>query len=284
VGEVLARIVSESPRSVRSLRPEIPEGLSAVITECLDRNLAGRVRTVAELAAKLAPFAPKQSAISVDRILRISGIPGEGRIDTDAIAPIRSVQTQSLDTGPQWVRSHSTPSPPGMSMRARLLIGAALGLVISAIMLLYTFGLDGLTRKRASASTLSSSPITPLTPPEAMPDAAPEEAVERAAHSFGAIDLPAIGAAPLGRDVEALPVEVPSEPIRPKVPHKARPASARPSGKATPISTMAPVAASDSVLVAPTFPTSEPTSAPKATGASPSPRPTSTAALPGSGL
>ncbi len=49
VGDTFARIVSETPAPMRERRPELPEGLSAAVAQCLERNVAQRVQSVADL-------------------------------------------------------------------------------------------------------------------------------------------------------------------------------------------------------------------------------------------
>jgi eukaryotic-like serine/threonine-protein kinase len=58
VTEVCAAILEREPVSLSELRPEIPEGLVAVVSRCLQKDPADRFRNVAELAVALLPFAP----------------------------------------------------------------------------------------------------------------------------------------------------------------------------------------------------------------------------------
>jgi serine/threonine-protein kinase len=75
MGATLAKIFSETPPPVGRLRPEVPEELSAVVAQCLDKDIARRVQNVGELASRLAPFANREDVVSVERIMRVSGIP-----------------------------------------------------------------------------------------------------------------------------------------------------------------------------------------------------------------
>jgi serine/threonine protein kinase len=58
VTEVCAAILEREPVPLGELRPEIPEGLVAVVSRCLQKDPADRFRNVAELAVALLPFAP----------------------------------------------------------------------------------------------------------------------------------------------------------------------------------------------------------------------------------
>jgi serine/threonine-protein kinase len=55
--QVYARAMAGPPTPPRLLRPNVPAALEAVILQCLERDLSARIRSVAELAAMLAPFA-----------------------------------------------------------------------------------------------------------------------------------------------------------------------------------------------------------------------------------
>jgi eukaryotic-like serine/threonine-protein kinase len=79
IGETFARILSDPPEPIRNLRPDVPETLAAVIAQCLERDPARRLQSVAALAPLLLPFAPREAELSVDRIRRISrGAESEG--------------------------------------------------------------------------------------------------------------------------------------------------------------------------------------------------------------
>ena len=72
----LAILVTNQPApAVRTLRPDAPGGLEAIILKCLEKDRRQRYRNVAELAVALLPFAPARAASSVERI---SGIIGTG--------------------------------------------------------------------------------------------------------------------------------------------------------------------------------------------------------------
>jgi serine/threonine-protein kinase len=70
-----AKIVADPPVPLRSRRPEVPAGLEAAVTRCLEKDIARRPRNVAELAVALKPFASAEGRLAVDRIARIGGAP-----------------------------------------------------------------------------------------------------------------------------------------------------------------------------------------------------------------
>jgi eukaryotic-like serine/threonine-protein kinase len=120
MGETFARILSESAPPIRRRRPEVPEGLAAVVARCLERDVERRVQTVGHLAVLLAPFAPRHAALSVERIARIAGTPALGALAAAEAAPNPDTMTAlpssgdsgeayrgrpGVDTSPAWLRS-----------------------------------------------------------------------------------------------------------------------------------------------------------------------------------
>ena len=73
VTEAAFRIATEPAPGVRTLRPEVPVGLEAVILKCLEKEREKRYRTVEELALALLPFAPERAKASVEEITSVIG-------------------------------------------------------------------------------------------------------------------------------------------------------------------------------------------------------------------
>jgi serine/threonine-protein kinase len=67
---VIAVVQREAP-TLRSLRPELPEELEAVVGRCLAKDPSARFQNVGELAAALAPFGPARGDVSVERIAEV---------------------------------------------------------------------------------------------------------------------------------------------------------------------------------------------------------------------
>ena len=57
--ELFARVSTEAPKSPRTIRPEIPHGLAAVVLRCLAKAPADRPASYAALADALRPFLPQ---------------------------------------------------------------------------------------------------------------------------------------------------------------------------------------------------------------------------------
>jgi serine/threonine-protein kinase len=193
LGETLARIVSETPAPLHELRPDVPAGLGAAVARCLERDVKRRVQTVAEFAFLLAPFAPPESALSVERILRMSGSSGETLAAVgaglDAASPTIAAPSPSpnsgqpggpLETGPPWLRSHGSPSRRSGS-RWGLVVTATAAIVLAASLGVYAVrrpGGDGIpsTTNTASGSRPPLSAAPPASP-LVLPVAAAEGAV-----------------------------------------------------------------------------------------------------------
>jgi serine/threonine protein kinase/tetratricopeptide (TPR) repeat protein len=57
VGSLMAAVMTDSPRPLRSLRPDLPAEMEAIIKRCLEKNAEDRFGSAQELADALAPFA-----------------------------------------------------------------------------------------------------------------------------------------------------------------------------------------------------------------------------------
>jgi serine/threonine-protein kinase len=65
---VAAAVSTDPIAPIRSLRPEIPIGLSLVVERCLEKKAADRYQTVADFAEDLAPYGPESARYSLTRI------------------------------------------------------------------------------------------------------------------------------------------------------------------------------------------------------------------------
>jgi eukaryotic-like serine/threonine-protein kinase len=72
--EVIAAVLHREHEPLRSVRPELPPALDAIIRRCLAKDVAARFVNVAEFAAAVAPFGPAQSEASVERIVQVLGL------------------------------------------------------------------------------------------------------------------------------------------------------------------------------------------------------------------
>lgn len=74
VPEVYAAILASPPEPLRSVRPDAPPQLEAIILRCLEKDAARRFSSVGEFAAALVYFASPAGRLSAERIGRITGV------------------------------------------------------------------------------------------------------------------------------------------------------------------------------------------------------------------
>jgi len=72
VTALTAMVLTDVPRAVDQLRPDVPRALGVVIARCLEKDPSARFPSVAELAAALEPFAPADTRDLARRIARIA--------------------------------------------------------------------------------------------------------------------------------------------------------------------------------------------------------------------
>lgn len=75
VPAIFAKILTEPPLSIRSVRPEVPRELEEIVLRCLERAAEHRTQTIAELVSALAPFGSGASRTCVERLakMRLAG-------------------------------------------------------------------------------------------------------------------------------------------------------------------------------------------------------------------
>jgi tRNA A-37 threonylcarbamoyl transferase component Bud32 len=201
LGETLSRIVAEPAPSVRTRRPDIPEGLAAVIAQCLERDIDRRIQNVAELAVKLAPFAPREASISVERIARVAAS-GDGQAAADqrlaereagsvpsrygSWGSNRAAPPAAVQTEPAWLKSGVGSSDSRPAFRRRF--GSAIA-VVAVIALAAGLGLHQF-RGRAVGRDPSSATVAPAAPAEVVPAAARNVPAAEASTAVALAPLP----------------------------------------------------------------------------------------------
>ena len=142
LGETLARIVTETPLSIRELRADVPEGLDTVVRRCLRREPERRVQSVAELASMLQPFAAPESEALVRRIQRIgSSAPYEAAPVAERASPAQRTYTSDASapaalrerTATQWQTSGASHEPASRRRGRWVAVGAGAFLLVAAV-------------------------------------------------------------------------------------------------------------------------------------------------------
>jgi serine/threonine-protein kinase len=134
VAELAEKLATQTPLPLRTLRPEIPPGLEAVVLQCLERDRGARYQNVAELAVALLQFAPKGSRAHVERvsaIIRATGLATTGM----KLPPSR----QGADGGAGTIPPIGRTEPGGTTRNKALTVagaGLAVGLTLIGLVLL----------------------------------------------------------------------------------------------------------------------------------------------------
>jgi serine/threonine-protein kinase len=104
--ELLLEIVEATPLRPRSYRPELPEGLEAVVLRCLKKDRTERFTNVAELAQALQPYAGSEGP-AVERISRTMGIV-RSAVPAPAAAPVPVPPAAEATATPGYVDTASS--------------------------------------------------------------------------------------------------------------------------------------------------------------------------------
>ena len=174
--QLCGMILQEAPPPPRSLRPDLPDGLQAVILRCLEKKREARFGNVAELASALAPFGTPNAARSAERVSRVLSAAG---ISSQKL----EIPAEALGTSSAW----GTTQRHRASHRA---LWIALGVAAAGV------ALGGALFLRHSASataepTVSTEPSAPTEP---------------AAPTVATVAAPTVSAAPVAVSATATPV------------------------------------------------------------------------------
>ena len=220
--QVCVNVATRPAPLLRRSRPDMPNGLEAIILRCLEKEPSKRFPTVAALATALARFGPRRAQVSLDRISR-TWQQAESSLD-DSAGPRHQSSTDRPVTGPlpSWGATAKSLRP-----RTRSIIGWTTG-----ALLIVALGLTFVRREAPPSSHLAPSVLITL-PPETEP-----KTIAREAPSAG---LPrSAGIAPSGQAVPPSSVGA--------APHSV-PAAPEPQGTTTGVMAAAkPVAASGPAL------------------------------------
>jgi serine/threonine-protein kinase len=106
-------IYSGDPTPIRSVRPDIPEGLAQVLERAYARDRANRFQSIAEFVVALGPYAPAHAQQTIDRIGRLGRMP-----IPDAAAGQSGVFAAPVASAPALAAADAQPIPgpaPGLA-------------------------------------------------------------------------------------------------------------------------------------------------------------------------
>jgi serine/threonine-protein kinase len=229
MGATLAMIVADDPPPIAARRRDLPPDLVATITRCLARRVNERVKNVGELASSLLPFAEAEGALSVKRILRMSGVSNSGTIAVPAEVSFQRTSQAPSPTASAWLRSGAVP---GVPTRSRARVG-----VIAAALLGTAIAVGFFALHRPGARVEPAATAAPPTQP--LSAAASDHAAQEPAAATGATAPSAASPAPHDDDrLIPLPQATPAPPTA-AAPRAAQPGST-PNGAGAPVGTAGP--------------------------------------------
>ena len=162
LAQLCLMVVQQPPPRLRSLRPDAPPGLEALIRKCLEKDRDRRFPHVGDFALALGEFAPARSRVSVERAMNVLCSRGNA-IDasqTDPSTYYGGTQSLALNTA-AW--GHTKASPAAGS--GKWIAGAAAILMLGAggggFWLMSTRRAPAPTTASSSSAANSSTPREP---------------------------------------------------------------------------------------------------------------------------
>ncbi|MEY4545006.1 MAG: hypothetical protein RL685_1201 [Pseudomonadota bacterium] len=261
VPEVLVKVMTEAPPPLRSLRPEVPEGLEGVVLRCLAKAPGERFSSMAALAVALTPYA---SAYTLGLQRRLHASRSEPAPAPTAAAP-SPAGAAAAPAGLAATRVHEAtpaalaPTPPAHIQAAAVatpaqtstdwagetgarprgappwrrlpFIAAAAGLALIGLLLLARYRESFSTRNATPDDTATAAAPAPAAPAAATPPTAPVPAPEPAPSvTPAATPAPSTSATPpaaASRPSRRRPEAV--KPARAARPAAGKPAAGRPA-------------------------------------------------------
>ena len=220
--ELCAKVFSGPPKSLKSLRPEVPDGLVKVIERALTRDPEKRFQTIAEFVHALSPYARPVTRARIDELL--------GRYGPSLKMLPPAAMATSLAGPVSRRRAASSPDAGESPRRSRALPALVLGgIVVAGLITWQTFGpaRPTLTAVTAEPAAVATGTAAPSPAPKPRTTATPEPMTSGSA-SAELLDAGADGAAP-SNQVAADPAStIASASVKPAGPVKSDPRGADP--------------------------------------------------------
>jgi serine/threonine-protein kinase len=229
--DIAAKIIRDPPPPIRAVRPEVPEGVEAVIARCLEKEPDARYAGIAELAEALLPFASEGSRASAARIAKQISARQLGAAPTLLSSRPPSPSNPGPRTGSAATRTASAwgeakrSEPEVKRGRTGLFAGLAVGAVVVGVVI------AALVPSRMHAVVgAGPAPGAALTPTDVLP--APPPAAARAELVLPPPSVAPSAAAPVPAASSA--ALTPSPPAMPGAGSRAGKRPTPPASKASP--------------------------------------------------
>jgi serine/threonine-protein kinase len=217
ITQLTAMVLTEPPRPIAQLRPDLPRDLARAVERCLEKEPEKRFVSVAQLAAALEKFAPADTQQLASRIARIaSGVRPSQEPSHSSSARIAVAGSTSVS----WAGKTELASSRGKAIAfvsvAALVLGA--GAVVGGVALLRS--------RRPAPAAVVEAPTATAHSVTGGPTAAPEPAATLAPLAAASTPLPASApteahAAPSASAMPHSPQGNPRGPAVPKGPEPA---------------------------------------------------------------
>lgn len=169
--EICALVLKDAPAPIRAHVRTVDPALEAIVLRCLEKDPARRFQTVPELAAALEPFGAREGSSA--RIRDVAALAARN-------TPIEPITTRMSGAGDDESKTldawnSAGAGPPGLT-RARLVVSAALGVGVAAVLVL-ALGV-GLYVTRARRATVAAQSVAtqPIAAPPTIASAVTEVA------------------------------------------------------------------------------------------------------------
>jgi eukaryotic-like serine/threonine-protein kinase len=217
--QLCGMILQDPPRPLRSLRPDLPESLEAVVLHCLEKNREHRFANVADLAFALAPFGGAVAQRSADRISRVLGAAGipSSPVAVASAASLRAGSSTNTNFGGSG-ESKKSRAPLVLALVTVAAVLGGLGWFATHRHSALDSAAEPLTSKPALAVAVEAAPPVPTPAPPPAPVVVPDST--SVAPPAVPSPKPAVGAAhvrPKPAPAPAKPNSAPPPPAAPGI-------------------------------------------------------------------
>jgi serine/threonine protein kinase len=167
---VALAIMQDPLPALSSTRTDLPRELDLVLARCLEKARTNRFENVAELAAALAPFAPRSAQRSVERISHVLGSVAPGM---PAAVETVAVPGPSGITNASWGNTRQERGRPAPARRSGVYAALAIAIVGGAVAV-WRFARGGAEETAAvAASSVVPPSVAPSSEARPLPVAEP---------------------------------------------------------------------------------------------------------------